>query len=203
MRQTVLSAGSTPTPGHRELTRQLLPPCPARCHLDRLANGREMCPATLLATFAHEMGHGLTAMLVGEQFDQLLLNADGSGVAMWRGNPGRLATALVAATAKRSQVRGHWSVAGVALPAVLPGRSGHARGGAGGHCCDLGAHHASLPCVSASRNVNWSMHRRMTSTISLARRAAPDGGHFVPVVVHRPRLHVFGAGDGQRHGPPF
>ncbi len=54
-------------------------------------------PLTLLATFAHEMGHGLAAMLVGAQFDQLLLNADGSGVAVWHGNPGRLATALVAA----------------------------------------------------------------------------------------------------------
>ena len=64
----------------------------------QLPYGRQILyPLTLLATFAHEMGHGLTAMLVGEQFDQLLLNADGSGVAMWRGNPGRLATALVAA----------------------------------------------------------------------------------------------------------
>ena len=60
--------------------------------------GRQILyPLTLLATFAHEMGHGLTAMLVGEQFDQLLLNADGSGLAIWRGNPGQLATALVAA----------------------------------------------------------------------------------------------------------
>ena len=60
--------------------------------------GRQILyPLTLLATFAHEMGHGLTALLVGEQFDQLLLNADGSGMAMWRGNPGRVATALVAA----------------------------------------------------------------------------------------------------------
>ena len=60
--------------------------------------GRQILyPLTLLATFAHEMGHGLTAMLVGEQFDQLLLNADGSGVAVWRGNPGRWAAALVAA----------------------------------------------------------------------------------------------------------
>ena len=60
--------------------------------------GRQILyPLTLLATFAHETGHGLTAMLVGEQFDQLLLNADGSGMAMWRGNPGRVATALVAA----------------------------------------------------------------------------------------------------------
>jgi hypothetical protein len=49
-------------------------------------------PLTLLATYAHEMGHGLTALLTGADFDQMLLHADGSGVAMWRGNPGRLAS---------------------------------------------------------------------------------------------------------------
>ena|ERR1035437_1232388 len=54
-------------------------------------------PLTLLATFAHEMGHGLTALLVGAEFDQLLLHADGSGLAQWHGNPGRIARALVAA----------------------------------------------------------------------------------------------------------
>lgn len=60
--------------------------------------GRQILyPLTLLATFAHEMGHGLTALLTGAHFDQLLLNADGSGVAIWRGNPGRLSTALIAA----------------------------------------------------------------------------------------------------------
>jgi hypothetical protein len=60
--------------------------------------GRQLLyPLSLLATYAHEMGHGLTALLVGAQFDQLLLHADGSGVALWRGNPGRLATALIAA----------------------------------------------------------------------------------------------------------
>ena len=54
-------------------------------------------PLTLLATYAHEMGHGITALLTGSDFDHLVLHADGSGMAMWRGNPGRLATALIAA----------------------------------------------------------------------------------------------------------
>lgn len=54
-------------------------------------------PLSLLATFAHEMGHGLTAIVVGEEFDYLLLHADGSGLAVWRGNPGRLARAAIAA----------------------------------------------------------------------------------------------------------
>ncbi|MES2952723.1 MAG: M50 family metallopeptidase [Pseudomonadota bacterium] len=54
-------------------------------------------PLTLLATYAHEMGHGVTALLTGSEFDHLVLHADGSGMAVWRGNPGRFATALIAA----------------------------------------------------------------------------------------------------------
>jgi hypothetical protein len=54
-------------------------------------------PLTLLATYAHEMGHGLTALLLGASFDQILLHADGSGMALWHGNPGRMTTALIAA----------------------------------------------------------------------------------------------------------
>jgi hypothetical protein len=54
-------------------------------------------PLTLLATFAHEMGHGLTALAVGASFDEMLMHADGSGMAVWHGNPGRMATALIAA----------------------------------------------------------------------------------------------------------
>lgn len=54
-------------------------------------------PLSLLATFAHEMGHGLTAIVVGGEFDHLLLHADGSGLATWRGDPGRLARAAIAA----------------------------------------------------------------------------------------------------------
>ena len=67
-------------------------------------------PLSLLATFAHEMGHGLTTLLVGEHFDRLLLHADGSGLAEWRGNPGRLARAAIAAGGLLGP-----SVAGVAL----------------------------------------------------------------------------------------
>ncbi len=54
-------------------------------------------PLTLLATYAHEMGHGLTALLTGAEFEQLVLHADGSGQATWRGNPTRLAEAAIAA----------------------------------------------------------------------------------------------------------
>lgn len=60
--------------------------------------GRQLLyPLTLLATYAHEMGHGITALLTGSDFDHLVLHADGSGMAVWRGNPGRFATALIAA----------------------------------------------------------------------------------------------------------
>jgi hypothetical protein len=54
-------------------------------------------PLTLLATYVHEMGHGLMALLLGHQFHEMLLHADGSGMAVWQGNPGRLETALIAA----------------------------------------------------------------------------------------------------------
>jgi len=54
-------------------------------------------PFSLLATCAHELGHGLTALLVGAEFHSFVLYADGTGMATWQGSPGRLATALVAA----------------------------------------------------------------------------------------------------------
>jgi len=54
-------------------------------------------PLTLLATYVHEMGHGLTALLLGHQFDEMRLHADGSGMALWQGHPGGLETALIAA----------------------------------------------------------------------------------------------------------
>lgn len=38
-------------------------------------------PLRWLATFAHETGHGLTALAVGGHFDRLVIFADGSGVA--------------------------------------------------------------------------------------------------------------------------
>lgn len=64
----------------------------------QLPYGRQVLyPLTLLATFAHEMGHGLTALLVGAEFDRLYLYADGSGLAVWHGDPGSVSKALIAA----------------------------------------------------------------------------------------------------------
>lgn len=54
-------------------------------------------PLVLLSTLAHEAGHGLAAVLVGADFQSLMLWADGSGVASWSGRVGRLGQALVAA----------------------------------------------------------------------------------------------------------
>ena len=57
-------------------------------------------PFTILATWFHEMGHGLVAMLTGRGFERLLIFADGSGVAQsLRPADGyRLTDALVAAS---------------------------------------------------------------------------------------------------------
>ena len=53
-------------------------------------------PFTLLSTWVHEMGHGLTACLVGGRFDHLEIYANASGLAYFTAAPGaRLA--LVAA----------------------------------------------------------------------------------------------------------
>jgi hypothetical protein len=54
-------------------------------------------PILLLSTLAHEMGHGLTAMVVGLEFDSFRLYADGSGVAMIGGRAGGLSRAAAAA----------------------------------------------------------------------------------------------------------
>ena len=42
-------------------------------------------PFTILATWFHEMGHGLAALLLGGQFEQLQIYPNGSGVAFHRG----------------------------------------------------------------------------------------------------------------------
>lgn len=64
----------------------------------QLPHGRSVLyPFSLLATCAHELGHGLTALLVGGEFSRFVLYADGSGLALWQGTGGRMATALVAA----------------------------------------------------------------------------------------------------------
>jgi len=38
-------------------------------------------PFTILTTWFHEMGHGITAVLLGQHFERLMIFADGSGVA--------------------------------------------------------------------------------------------------------------------------
>ena len=43
-------------------------------------------PFILLGTWFHEMGHGLTALILGGNFLKLELFADGSGVAYWSGD---------------------------------------------------------------------------------------------------------------------
>ena len=54
-------------------------------------------PLVLLSTLAHELGHGLTALLVGGSFQTLQIWPDASGAATWAGDGGRLAMAAVAA----------------------------------------------------------------------------------------------------------
>ncbi|MGI0500888.1 M50 family metallopeptidase [Limnospira platensis] len=53
-------------------------------------------PFSILATWFHEMGHGLTAILLGGNFHKLLLFPNGSGLAYNSGNFGSLARALIA-----------------------------------------------------------------------------------------------------------
>jgi hypothetical protein len=57
-------------------------------------------PFTILATWFHEMGHGIAAMLTGRGFERLLIFADGSGVAqsMRPADGYRVTDALVAAS---------------------------------------------------------------------------------------------------------
>ena len=56
-------------------------------------------PFSILATWFHEMGHGLAAILLGGNFEQLQIYADGSGVAYHSGSLlfGRIGRALVSA----------------------------------------------------------------------------------------------------------
>ena len=54
-------------------------------------------PLVLLSTLVHELGHGLMAALLGGTFHSLRMYADASGVALWSGGFGRVATAAVAA----------------------------------------------------------------------------------------------------------
>lgn len=57
-------------------------------------------PFTILATWCHEMGHGLVSMLTGRGFERLLIFADGSGyaVSMRPANGFRVVDAVIAAS---------------------------------------------------------------------------------------------------------
>jgi hypothetical protein len=56
-------------------------------------------PLLWLSTFVHELGHGLTAALLGGNFESFVMHADGSGVTTWSAGPffGPVRRALVAA----------------------------------------------------------------------------------------------------------
>ena len=56
-------------------------------------------PFTILGTWFHEMGHGLTAIILGGSFNYLELFPDGSGLAVHTGNLlfGSIGRAVVAA----------------------------------------------------------------------------------------------------------
>ena len=54
-------------------------------------------PLVLLSTLAHELGHGIAALMVGGGFESFVLYADGSGAAMTSGNHGRFARAFISA----------------------------------------------------------------------------------------------------------
>ena len=54
-------------------------------------------PLLLLSTLAHEMGHGITAELVGGDFTSFALYADASGVAYSTRPDSRIANALISA----------------------------------------------------------------------------------------------------------
>lgn len=54
-------------------------------------------PMLLLSTYAHEMGHGVAAVLMGGRFDALLLHPDGSGVALMALPPTRTSAAVSSA----------------------------------------------------------------------------------------------------------
>jgi hypothetical protein len=56
-------------------------------------------PFIILTTWFHEMGHGLTAMVLGQNFQQLLIFPDGSGLAQsaFDGEPSPFTLAAIAA----------------------------------------------------------------------------------------------------------
>ncbi|HLO88560.1 MAG TPA: M50 family metallopeptidase [Nostocaceae cyanobacterium] len=80
--------------------------------------GYILYPFTILATWFHEMGHGLMALLLGGKFQNLIISPDGSGVAYYalRSNLGAIGHGLVAAAGPMGP-----PIAGAAL--ILASRS--------------------------------------------------------------------------------
>ena len=54
-------------------------------------------PLMLISTVAHEMGHGLAALLVGGRFESFKMWSNGSGIATWSAHVGPVGRAWVAA----------------------------------------------------------------------------------------------------------
>ena len=54
-------------------------------------------PLLLMSTVPHELGHGIAALLMGNEFTGLHMFADGSGYAQYRGHNSGLAEAFIAA----------------------------------------------------------------------------------------------------------
>ena len=61
--------------------------------------GYILWPFSILATWFHEMGHGLAAMMFGNDFDRLVIFPNGSGYALYYsdGQTGRVEQAIIAA----------------------------------------------------------------------------------------------------------
>jgi hypothetical protein len=76
-------------------------------------------PFTILATWFHEMGHGVAAMLTGATFDHLVINADGSGVthSMRSGGASRTLEAVTSAAGPVGPaIAGSWLIASSRTP---------------------------------------------------------------------------------------
>ncbi len=87
-----------PTLSHRRARAALLVSVVSTVALYAFPMGRAVAyPLVLLSTLAHELGHGLAALLVGGSFEAFVLYADGSGAAMTAGDHGRLARAFISA----------------------------------------------------------------------------------------------------------
>lgn len=83
---------------HRRRQRALLVAVAVTALLYVIPYGRFVAwPLLLLSTLAHEMGHGVAAVLAGGDFQQFEMWANGSGVAQHAGSYGRLGIAFISA----------------------------------------------------------------------------------------------------------